>query len=90
MEQEGFFDGRSTVTPHLLNGQVARPSIWRYGFEARWGDLTIDGNECSPSSGDNSSGAITARGCDRRGRPQARAVIEQLVSFVQKERTGDS
>ena len=84
MEQERFFDGRSTVTPHLLNGQVARPSIWRYGFESRWGDLTIDGNECSPGSGDNSSGAIaaggdhspgersqrgaiTARGCDRRG-----------------------
>ena len=26
------------LTPHLLNGQVTRPSIWKYGFKSRWGD----------------------------------------------------
>ena len=26
------------LTPHLLNGQVTRPSIWKYGFDSRWGD----------------------------------------------------
>ena len=28
----------SPLTPHLLNGQVTRPSIWKYGFKSRWGD----------------------------------------------------